>query len=253
MSNTRCVMLAVAVLMAALTGTLRAAQDNVSPVPGAFGLTGLGLMCAVCLSFRRHSPPTNGPAPRISLADYQGREALHSVEASIRQMKRAFPDAVLLEIGFHGMSANDGIRMLKSVCPEAEFLVMAVYDDRGVFEAMCTGACGNLIQETPAPIAWEALREVQAGRAPNSPKAPRRVIALIRKMRPPETPEYTLTTQETRVLRLLGEGHHYKTAAADLGVTLNTLSFHVRRIYGKLQVHSKAEAVAKALRDGILY
>jgi len=96
------------------------------------------------------------------------------------------------------------------------------------------------------------VREVHSGGAPMSPEVARRVIALFRQVRPPETAEYTLTAQETRVLRLLGEGHHYKTAAADLGITVNTLSFHVRRIYDKLQVHSKSEAVAKALRDGIL-
>ena len=87
---------------------------------------------------------------------------------------------------------------------------------------------------------------------PKAQDGPRRVIALFRKAGPPEAPDYVLTVQETRVLRLLGEGHNYKTAAADLGITVNTLSFHVRSIYDKLQVHSKAEAVAKAMRSGIL-
>jgi DNA-binding CsgD family transcriptional regulator len=64
--------------------------------------------------------------------------------------------------------------------------------------------------------------------------------------------DYHLSAQESRILKLLGEGHHYKTAASELGISIHTLSFHMRRIYEKLQVHSKSEAVAKALRDGLI-
>jgi DNA-binding NarL/FixJ family response regulator len=117
---------------------------------------------------------------------------------------------------------------------------------------MCAGACGYLLKKTPPEKILESLRDVHEGGAPMSPEVARRVISLFREFRPPETADYRLTAQETRVLRLLGEGHHYKTAAAELGISVNTLSFHLRSIYEKLQVHSKSEAVAKALRDGIL-
>ena len=184
---------------------------------------------------------------------YRSRGSFASVEEALGLMKTACPDVVLVDIGLPGMSGIDGIRVMKSLCPQAQFLVLTVYDDdRRIFEAMCAGACGYLLKKTPPPRILDAVREVHSGGAPMSPEVARRVIALFRQVRPPEMAEYTLTAQETRVLRLLGEGHHYKTAAADLGITVNTLSFHVRRIYDKLQVHSKAEAVAKALRDGIL-
>jgi len=184
---------------------------------------------------------------------YRSRGSFASVEEALGLMKTACPDVVLVDIGLPGMSGIDGIRVMKSLCPQAQFLVLTVYDDdRRIFEAMCAGACGYLLKKTPPPRILDAVREVHSGGAPMSPEVARRVIALFRQVRPPEMAEYTLTAQETRVLRLLGEGHHYKTAAADLGITVNTLSFHVRRIYDKLQVHSKSEAVAKALRDGIL-
>jgi DNA-binding NarL/FixJ family response regulator len=186
-------------------------------------------------------------------AGYQCQGAFGSVEAGLGPLRANCPNVVLIDIGLPGMSGIEGIRLMKSMCLDTQFLVLTVYDDdRRIFEAMCAGACGYLLKKTPPPRILEALREVQAGGAPMSPEVARRVIALFRQVRPPEMAEYTLTSQETRVLRLLGEGHHYKTAAADLGVTVNTLSFHVRRIYNKLQVHSKSEAVAKALRDGIL-
>jgi DNA-binding NarL/FixJ family response regulator len=77
-------------------------------------------------------------------------------------------------------------------------------------------------------------------------------LALFRDIRPPERADYELTPHETRLLKLLVEGHNYKTAALELNVSINTISFHMRHIYEKLQVHSKSEAVAKALRDRLV-
>ena len=85
-----------------------------------------------------------------------------------------------------------------------------------------------------------------------SPEVARRVINIFREIRPPQNADYQLTPHETRLLKLLVEGHNYKTAAAELGVSVNTISFHLKHIYEKLQVHSKSEAVAKALRDHLI-
>jgi DNA-binding NarL/FixJ family response regulator len=85
-----------------------------------------------------------------------------------------------------------------------------------------------------------------------SPEIARKVVTLFRDFRPPERADYQLTPHEMRLLKLLVEGHSYKTAATELGVTVNTVSFHLRHIYEKLQVHSKSEAVAKALRDHLI-
>jgi DNA-binding NarL/FixJ family response regulator len=91
-----------------------------------------------------------------------------------------------------------------------------------------------------------------AGGAPMSPEVARRVVHLFRTFQPPTQASYELTPHETRILKLLVEGHNYKTAALELSVSVNTVSFHVRRIYEKLQVHSKSEAVAKALRNNLV-
>ena len=85
-----------------------------------------------------------------------------------------------------------------------------------------------------------------------SPAVARKVIFLFREFRPPDTAEHQLTPHETKLLRMLVEGHNYKTAAAELGVSVNTISFHMRHIYEKLQVHSKSEAVSKALRQRLV-
>ena len=96
------------------------------------------------------------------------------------------------------------------------------------------------------------VKQVVEGGAPMSPEVARRVIALFREIRPPERASYDLTPHETRLLKLFVEGHNYKTAAAELGVTVHTVSFHLRSIYDKLQVHSKSSAVAKALRNRLV-
>ncbi len=117
---------------------------------------------------------------------------------------------------------------------------------------MCAGACGYLLKKTPPARLLESLKEVVGGGAPMSPEVARRVVELFREIRPPSQAGYQLTPHEIRILTLLVEGHNYKTAADELGVSINTIRFHMRSIYEKLQVHSKSEAVSKALRSRII-
>jgi DNA-binding NarL/FixJ family response regulator len=107
-------------------------------------------------------------------------------------------------------------------------------------------------RQTPPARLLDSLREVANGGAPMSPEVAKRVVALFREIRPPERADYELTPHETRLLKLLVQGHNYKTAATELGVTVHTVSFHLRSIYEKLQVHSKSEAVAKALQNRLV-
>jgi DNA-binding NarL/FixJ family response regulator len=131
-------------------------------------------------------------------------------------------------------------------------LVLTVYeDDERIFEALCAGASGYLLKKTPPARLIESLGEVLHG-APMSPEVAQRVLKLFREIRPPGTGDYDLTAHELRLLKLLVEGHNYQSAAVELGVAFSTINFHMQNIYGKLQVHSKSEAVAKALRQGLV-
>ena len=121
-----------------------------------------------------------------------------------------------------------------------------------MFNAICAGASGYLLKNTPPARLIESIGEVASGGAPMSPEIARRVVRLFREFRPPPSASYHLTPQETALLKLLVEGHHYKTAANEMGISTNTVSFHLRHIYEKLQVHSKTEAVAKALRERLI-
>jgi len=151
------------------------------------------------------------------------------------------------------MSGIDGIRVLKGRYPRLSLLMLTVYDDDDrIFDALCAGACGYLLKRTAPSRLLESLREAVSGGAPMSPEVASRVIALFREIRPPERADYDLTPHETRLLKLLVDGHNYTTAAAELKVSYNTVKFHMRHIYEKLQVHSKSEAVAKAMRERLI-
>jgi len=176
-----------------------------------------------------------------------------SMEQALPEIDKAPPDVVLVDIGLPGMSGIEGIRRLKEKHPDLAMLVLSVYDDdERIFEALCAGASGYLLKKTPPVRLLESLRECVAGGAPMSPEVARRVIGLFRDSRPPETVDYHLTPHETRLLKMLVDGHNYKTAADELGVSVNTVSFHMKKVYEKLQVHSKSEAVARALRDKLV-
>jgi DNA-binding NarL/FixJ family response regulator len=176
-----------------------------------------------------------------------------TMEEALEKIPRQMPDVVLSDIGLPGMSGIDGVRTLKERFPDLLVLMLTVYDDDDrIFDAMCAGACGYLLKKTPPARLLDSLKEAVGGGAPMSPEVARRVIALFRDIRPPERAEYHLTPHETRLLKLFVEGHNYKTAAAELRVSVNTVNFHVRSIYDKLQVHSRSEAVAKALRNRLV-
>ena len=179
--------------------------------------------------------------------------AFRSMEECLARVKHEQPDVILSDIGLPGMSGIEGIRILKEQYPELIILVLTVYDDNEkIFDALCAGASGYLLKQTEPAELLKSVREAVDGGAPMSPEVAARVIKLFREVRPPEKVDYDLTPHETRLLKLLVEGHNYVTAAEKLNISYNTIKFHVRNIYDKLQVHSKSEAVAIAMRDRLV-
>lgn len=183
---------------------------------------------------------------------YRCTGAYASMEEALEKLPKNLPDLLLSDIGLPGMDGIKGVGILKERHPELVILMLTVYDDNErIFDALCAGACGYLLKKTPWAKLVESLKEAVEGGSPMSPEVARRVINLFREIKPPREAEYELTPHEVRLLRMLVEGHSYKTAAAELHVSVNTIKFHLRHIYDKLQVHTKSEAVAKALRHGL--
>lgn len=176
-----------------------------------------------------------------------------SMEEALPRLRHKKPDVVLSDIGLPGMDGIEGIKLMRKMHPDLVILMLTVYDDdERIFEALCAGAVGYLLKRTPPAKLLQNIQEAVTGGAPMSPEIAARVIKLFREVRPPAPVNYDLTPHEIRLLKLLVEGHNYTTSAEELNVAYNTIKFHMRNIYEKLQVHSKSEAVSKALRDHVV-
>ena len=186
-------------------------------------------------------------------AGFKCTGAYQSMEEALDRIKMNIPDVVLSDIGLPGMDGIQGIKILKEKYPNMLILMLTVYDDdERIFDALCAGANGYLLKRTPPMRLLESLRDAVDGGSPMSPEVASKVIRLFREIRPPETVDYDLTPHEIRLLKLLVDGHNYNTAAKELKSSINTVKFYIKRIYEKLQVHSKSEAVAKALKERLL-
>jgi len=176
-----------------------------------------------------------------------------SVEEALRPRSSQSPDVLLLDIHLPGMLGSEGVRVLKEKYPELQILMLTIYAEQDlVFESICNGACGYLLKKTPPAKLLEAIREAHEGGAPMSPEIARKVVKLFQKTGPPPKTDDQLTPQETRLLKLLSEGNSYQSAGELLHISINTVRNHIRSIYEKLHVHSKSEAVSKALRGRLI-
>lgn len=188
-----------------------------------------------------------------SMGDYRCTRGFACMEDALPALEAQEASVALVDIGLPGMSGIEGTRLLKARHPAMLVLILTIYKDDGrIFEAICAGACGYLLKTTLPAQLLESIREAVAGGAPMSPEIARRVIELFRVHHPPAEADHRLSPQEMQLLRLLGEGHYYKTAAVEMNLSVHTVIFHIKNIYHKLHVHSKSEAVAKALREGLI-
>lgn len=175
-----------------------------------------------------------------------------SVEEAIQAVRQAAPDVLLLDVNLPGIPGSEGVKLLRERCPSTEVLMLTVFAEQDrIFESICNGASGYLLKRTPPAKLLDAIREAATGGAPMSPEIARKVVTLFRKTAPPPLDE-RLTGQEVRMLQLLADGHSYRATGERLGISVNTVRSYIRTIYDKLHVHSKSEAVSKALRHGVI-
>lgn len=175
-------------------------------------------------------------------------------ESFISKLSTLDVDVVLMDIGLPGMSGIDGIAKAKKIKPELNILMLTVYEDsQSVFKALCAGACGFLVKKTPPSRLLEAIKDASEGGAPMSSLIARQVINVFRQSQG-KTPEEeaNLSAREIEVLTSLSDGNNYQEIADRLFISVDTVRHHIRNIYRKLHVHSQSEAVAKAIRKGII-
>lgn len=167
------------------------------------------------------------------------------------EVRRYDPDVILMDIDMPGRSGIEGAYLAKQVNPATEVLMLTVFDDNDkVFQAVCAGASGYLLKKTPPAKILEAIEDIYNGGAPMTPVIARKVLELFPRAPAVNTELDKLTPREQAVLRSLSGGNSYKMVADDLGISIETVRTHIKRIYEKLHVHSVAEAIAKAFLKG---
>ena len=179
----------------------------------------------------------------------EGVAAFANSEEAESALPGLAPDVALVDIGLPGQSDIDLVRALKPRLPATQFMMLTVVDDpKRVFEALAAGASGYLLKKTPPGKVVEAILELHSGGVPMSAQIARLVVGHFQQLPPASAADAVLAPREREVLDLLGQGLLYKEVADRLGVSLHTVNTYIERIYDKLHVHNRTEAVAKFRR-----
>ena len=156
------------------------------------------------------------------------------------------PDVVMIDINLPGMTGIECVSRLKQIMPEVQVMILTVYENSNrIFEALTAGASGFLVKNTPPDKVLEALRDVANGGGPMSSHIARKVIQAFQPTYKASAPGETPTPREQQILELLARGLPYKQIAAELNLSMGTIQTHVSRIYKKLHVNCRTEAVMK--------
>jgi len=185
--------------------------------------------------------------------NYECKMAFDSVEALLKEAREGhLPDVILMDIELPGMSGIDGMKLIKNQHPEIEIIILTVYhDSHKIFDSLCAGASGYLLKHTSLPEIKEAIETLVDGGSPMSPQIARKVIDYFKKPEIKKEPESELTPREQEIVVGLVDGLSYKMIADRMGIAIDTVRAHIRNIYKKLHVNSKAEVIAKSLRGEI--
>jgi len=171
-----------------------------------------------------------------------------TAENALVGLPKENPTVVLTDINLPGLNGIECVRRLKSVLPGTQFVMLTVYEDADhIFHALSAGATGYLLKHTPRNELLAALKQVHSGGSPMTSNIARKVVQSFQQQAPPATSTDTseLSPRESEVLDLLARGYLYKEIADSLNISLPTVSTYIRRIYEKLHVRSRAQAVAK--------
>ena len=173
-------------------------------------------------------------------------------EALARLEQEAAPDVLLMDIGLPGLNGIEGIQRVKSIAPSIPVVMLTVFDDSDrIFQAICAGASGYLLKSAPPDDIIRSLKDFLTGGAPINAQIARKVLDMFAEFAAPRG-NYPITDAEKEILQRLIEGNPKKQIAHELGVSFHTVDTHLRNIYMKLHVHSRSEAVAKALKERLL-
>ena len=169
-----------------------------------------------------------------------------NAEAAVAALPQEKPSVVLMDINMPGMSGIECVRRLKPQMPGTQFMMLTVYEDPDhIFKALSSGASGYLLKRTPRSELLAAVMDVHAGGSPMSSNIARKIVQSFQRFNTSPTETDNLSPREREVLELLARGYLYKEIAEALHISVPTVNTHIRRIYEKLHVRSRSQAVAK--------
>lgn len=163
------------------------------------------------------------------------------------------PDVILMDIDMPGINGIEGLKKIRQVNDEVKVLMLTVFDDnKNVFQAISSGANGYVLKKTPPTKLLEYIKEAQSGGAPMTASIATQVLKMFSSMNNEKGEDYNLSDREKQVLQFLVEGYSYKMIANEMFIAIDTVRSHIKKIYEKLHVNSKSEAVAKAFKDKLV-
>ncbi len=173
-----------------------------------------------------------------------------TVETDIRQLK---PDVVLMDIDMPAVNGVEAVYRIRKIDEKLPVIMLTVFDDNeNIFKAICAGASGYILKRYAAEEVPGAIRMVLAGGAPMTGTVARKVLAMVPQAKTTEQETINLSEKETLILQHLVNGFSYKMIAAEINISIDTVRFHIKKIYDKLHVHSATEAVSKAIKDKLV-
>ena len=174
----------------------------------------------------------------------------NNVAAEVEAWK---PDVILMDIDMPGTNGIEGMKLIMEKNDDVKVLMLTVFDDnRNVFEALKNGANGYVLKKTPPAKLLEFITEAASGGAPMTASIATQVLKMFSQVNAPKSEDYNLSDREKEVLQLLVDGYSYKMIASQMFIAIDTVRSHIKKIYEKLHVNSKSEAVARAFKDRIL-
>lgn len=163
------------------------------------------------------------------------------------------PDVILMDIDMPGTNGIEGLKKIRAKNNDVKILMLTVFDDnKNVFEAIRSGANGYVLKKTPPAKLLEYIEEAASGGAPMTASIATQVLKMFSQVSTTQNEDYNLSDREKQVLQLLVDGYSYKMIASEMFISIDTVRSHIKKIYEKLHVNSKSEAVAKAFKDKLL-
>jgi DNA-binding NarL/FixJ family response regulator len=178
--------------------------------------------------------------------------AFGDCESAIKKLDNLLPDIILMDIGLPGMSGIEGVRIIKSLYPYVEIIILTIYeDDEKIFQSIYAGASGYILKNARPTEIIHAINEIRDG-VPMSASIARRLLNFVRETGPTSSSEFNLTQREIEILQCVIDGISDKMIAKKLFISTHTVNSHMKNIYEKLHVHSKSQAVSTALKHRLV-